>query len=61
MLFHHKKLKFDKNKFDFDQILKDLFEVDELENLHETFLIEDGIKPISRDTTQNLIRFFIIK
>ncbi len=50
MLFHHKKLKFDKKKFDFDQILKDLFKVNELENLHKAFFIEDGIKPISRDT-----------
>lgn len=50
MSFDHKILKFDKEKFDFDQILKNLFQIDELEQLHASYSGEGVIKPISRDT-----------
>ena len=61
MSINHKVLKFNKEKFDFDQILKDLFEINNLENLHEKFSIENNIKPISKDTHTHPHKFFIIK
>ena len=48
--FENKILAFDKKKFDFDLILKDLFEVKELEKLHLKHASDNGIKPISKDT-----------
>ena len=48
--FEHRILEFDKKKFDFDLILKDLFGIKELEKLHLKQTSDIGIKPISKDT-----------
>ena len=61
MSINHKVLKFNKEKFDFDQILKDLFEINNLENLHEKFSIENNIKPLVKTHIHILIKSFIIK
>ncbi len=61
MSTNHKVLKFSKEKFDFDKILKDLFEINNLDNLHEKFSIENNIKPISKDTHTHPHKIFYNK
>ena len=61
MSINHKVLKFNKEKFDFDQILKDLFEINNLENLHEKFSIENNINLLVKTHIHILIKSFIIK
>lgn len=61
MTFQHKILKFNKKKFDFDKILKDLFEVKDLEKLHQKYFVENSIKPISQDSHTHPHKIFYNK
>ena len=50
MSFDHKIFTFNKKKFKFDVLLKDLFELKELEKLHKSYNTEDSTKPVTKDT-----------